>query len=98
VILTEAVLEHLLKEVNWILPLSCEQLSMKVEDGEPSRSCARTSTSRDVVFIEDPLPLPSLPRQCLAVGFKVAIYGRAVAMNDGDREGSSSASYQRVYT
>ncbi len=69
---------------------------MKVEDGEPSRSRARPSTSRDVVFLEDPLPLPSL--QCLAVGFKEAIDGRAISMNDGDREGSSSAVYQRVCT
>ena len=96
VILTDRVLESLLKADQWILPLSCEKLQS--EDGplvaKVTSSSTRTCTDRDVIFIEDPLPSSTLPRQCLTIGFTESLYGQVLTSNNHHQ----NAPRQYVYT
>ena len=57
-------------------------------------SSTRTCKDRDVIFIEDPLPSSTLPRQCLTIGFTESLYGQVLTSNNHHQ----NAPRQYVYT
>ena len=60
----------------WTLPVSCEKIKLLSSESEGRAGAGANRTKeRDVVFVEDPLPSPSLSRECLAFGFTEALYG-----------------------
>ena len=60
----------------WTLPVSCQKIKLlSSESEERAGAGVNRAKERDVVFVEDPLPSPSLSRECLAFGFTEALYG-----------------------
>jgi len=78
VVLSDRVCETLLKSQEWILPISYQRLGRE----------------RDVVFIDDPLPSSSLPRDCLSIGMTESLYGQVLRSDSLN----SVSSKQYVYT
>lgn len=62
VVLTDRVMESLIKASRWVLPVSQQTIQGK-------------NRSSVVVFMDDPLPSPCGPREALSFGFVDSIYG-----------------------
>ncbi len=82
VVLTELVLESLLKDPQWILPISYQTL-------ESDESCI-AGIKRNAVFMDDPLPAPTISRHCLCMGYTEALYQQFSAVGGSDEESQSS--------